>query len=216
MTEENNVENNNVETNDNQENTALTEEDVKDYISSHKEVQDYLNSHYVPTKVLKEKLDKEKAKTQQVQTEYDSYKASKMTEEEKAEEEARKKEEDYAELKNSFNKMTAEKVFSENGLKEEQYEKLLPTAIKNTPEETKANAQAICDVINAQKQDIISNLKEQIKKETPKPEGGNVEQKSQSELDTETLEGALTKAKSENNFIEIAKLTRLIAERNKK
>lgn len=213
MAEENNVEN--VSTNENQ-NTELSEEEVRDYINSHKEVQDYLNSHYVPTKVLKERLDKEKAKTQQVQTEYDSYKASKMTEEEKAEEEAKKTAEYYTNLSNRINRMTAENVFSKNGLKEEQYSKLLATTIKSTPEETEANAQAICDVLNAQKEDILSNFKEQIKKETPKPEGGNAEAKTQTELDKESLETALEKAKGEHNFIEMAKITRLIAEKNKK
>ena len=109
---------------------------------------------FVPTSVLTERLNKEKENTKkfqdanvELQKEYDDFKMSKMTEEEKAKALQVKADEENKKIMKELNEYVARTIFSQNNIAKEDYEDLLGTIVSTEKERTQAVAESICSII---------------------------------------------------------------------
>ena len=165
---------------------------------------------FVPKAKFDEKMAKSKEEYETLQNDYNAYKQSKMTEEEKKAEEAMKKEELLQSYSKRLSVSTAEKIFAENGLTAEEYKDVLPNIVQATPEATENVAKSVAKLLSSQKVKLEEGFKEAVKGSTPKPESGTSQ--TQALTDKEKLQEAYMKA---DNPIERASLLRQINELNK-
>ena len=91
-------------------------------------IKDLVGKSFVPT--AKFNAEKQNTKAQldaynALKAEYDTFKESKMTEEEKKAEQDRQKEERYQKANLAMSRMCAENVFAKAGFKEEDYSEIL-------------------------------------------------------------------------------------------
>jgi len=177
----------------------------------------FLNTNYVPAKIHREEVKNLKGKVQEKETEFNNFKQSKMTEDEKKAEQERIKEESYQKTNLLLSKMVAETTFAKAGFKEDEYSDLLDSVIQSDYEKTQEFATKICNTMLKQKEAMESKLKQDIINGTPKPpEGGDGENKT-SNLDL--YKKKFEEACKEHNVSNMAYYTRLIQEeefKNKK
>ena len=173
--------------------------------------------------VGRDKFNEEKTKTKaqldaynSLKAEYDTFKESKMTDEEKQAEIAELRDKEYKKLKKQLNEMTAKNIFSNAGINEqslgkEDYDSLLNSIVKEDGEETKNLANTVCNIISKQKADIEKAVKDKIiKGQTPPPAGNNNDKGSGDEL--ENLKALYQQAVEKNDFQKRVYYTRLIQE----
>lgn len=165
---------------------------------------------FIPKAKFDEKMAQNKQDYEALQNDYNAYKQSKMTEEEKKEEEAMAKEKQLQEYSKRLSVSTAEKIFAKNGLTEEEYKDTLQDVIQATPEATEKVANSIAKLLASQKAKLEEGFKDTIKGSTPKPESGTSQ--TQALTDKEKLQEAYMKAESP---VEKASLLRQINELNK-
>lgn len=177
---------------------------------------------FVPTSVLTERLNKEKENTKkfqdanvELQKEYDEFKMSKMTEEEKAKALQVKADEENKKIMKELNEYVARTIFSQNNIAKEDYEDLLGTIVSTDKERTQAVAESICSIINKSKDENMQKLKSSVIKNQPKPEGGNDNTNGKTST-LEMYEEALEKANKEHDIVKIATYTRLVQEEKMK
>lgn len=177
---------------------------------------------FVPTSVLTERLNKEKENTKkfqdanvELQKEYDDFKMSKMTEEEKAKALQVKADEENKKIMKELNEYVARTIFSQNNIAKEDYEDLLGTIVSTDKERTQAVAESICSIINKSKDENMQKLKSSVIKNQPKPEGGNDNTNGKTST-LEMYEEALEKANKEHDIVKIATYTRLVQEEKMK
>lgn len=185
------------------------------------EIQKAVNALYVPATTVAEerkankKLLEDKNKAfEDLTNEYDAYKQSKMTEEEKKQEELRKKDEQYTNALMRLSKSTAINVFANAGLQEDDYKDFLEDIVDIDEEKTKILAEKICNTITKQKSNIAEKMKEDfVNGATPPPAGnGRYTQKTKKEEYQQLLDNAI----KNNDMINIVYYQRLIEEENKK
>ena len=177
---------------------------------------------FVPTSVLTERLNKEKENTKKfqdanvvLQKEYDEFKMSKMTEEEKTKALQVKADEENKKIMKELNEYVARTIFSQNNIAKEDYEDLLGTIVSTDKERTQAVAESICSIINKSKDENMQKLKSSVIKNQPKPEGGNDNTNGKTST-LEMYEEALEKANKEHDIVKIATYTRLVQEEKMK
>lgn len=177
---------------------------------------------FVPTSVLTERLNKEKENTKKfqdanvvLQKEYDEFKMSKMTEEEKTKALQLKADEENKKIMKELNEYVARTIFSQNNIAKEDYEDLLGTIVSTDKERTQAVAESICSIINKSKDENMQKLKSSVIKNQPKPEGGNDNTNGKTST-LEMYEEALEKANKEHDIVKIATYTRLVQEEKMK
>ena len=157
-------------------------------------IKDLVGKSFVPT--AKFNAEKQNTKAQldaynALKAEYDTFKESKMTEEEKKAEQDRLKEERYQKANLAMSRMCAETVFAKAGFKEEDYSEIL------------------CNLMSKQKKAIEKNITDKIAKGIGKPPAGSdTTYKNDDEL--EKYKEALKNAKEKNDFAKEAYYTRLI------
>lgn len=184
------------------------------------EIQKAVNALYVPATTVAEerkankKLLEDKNKAfEDLTNEYDAYKQSKMTEEEKKQEELRKKDEQYTNALMRLSKSTAINVFANAGLQEDDYKDFLEDIVDIDEEKTKILAEKICNTITKQKSNIAEKMKEDfVNGATPPPAGNGYTQKTKKEEYQQLLDNAI----KNNDMINIVYYQRLIEEENKK
>ena len=185
------------------------------------EIQKTVNALYVPATTVAEerkankKLLEDKNKAfEDLTNEYDAYKQSKMTEEEKKQEELRKKDEQYTNALMRLSKSTAINVFANAGLREEDYKDFLEDIVDIDEERTKTLAEKICNTITKQKSNIAEKMKEDfVNGATPPPAGnGGYGTKTKKEEYQQLLDNAI----KNNDMINVVYYQRLIEEENKK
>lgn len=173
-----------------------------------------VDNNYVPRDVQKKTKDEWKTKYSTLEAEYNKFKEERMTAEEK-QEELRKTEIEKAQKQSKMlSQLFAENVFSKAGFKEDDYKEIIPSILKDDPEETKSLASVICNSMLSQKKAIENQVKEQIIKGQKKPEGGDNPDEGITELDK--LKKAYAEAVKSGDTVKIATYTRLIAEANNK
>ena len=151
-----------------------------------------------------------------LKAEFDTFKESKMTDEEKQAEIAELRDKEYKKLKKQLNEMTAKNIFANAGINEqslgkEDYDSLLNSIVREDGEETKNLANTVCSVITKQKADIEKAMKDKIiKGQTPPPAGNDNDKGSGDEI--ENLKKLYQEAVAKNDFVNMARYTRLVQE----
>lgn len=141
-------------------------------------------------------------------TEYEKFKQSKMTEDEKKAEEAKKQAEANERMLLDYNKMKAENIFAKAGFKEEDYSSILDTIVGTDLEKTKTLAETFCNTLVKQKETIEKEVKDNIIKGTKTPPAGTAGTSSKKDEYQKLLDEATKK----NDFINMAYYSRLIQE----
>lgn len=185
------------------------------------EIQKAVNALYVPATTVAEerkankKLLEDKNKAfEDLTNEYDAYKQSKMTEEEKKQEELRKKDEQYTNALMRLSKSTAMNVFASAGLQEDDYKEFLEDIVSIDEEKTKSLAEKICTTITKQRSDVANKMKEDIINGTTPPPAGNAGYSQKTKKEEYQL--LLNEAIKKNDMNNIVYYQRLIAEEEQK
>ncbi len=168
--------------------------------------------------VSNDQYNKAKAKqTEQVnaynalKAEFDTFKESKMSDEEKQAEVSRKMQEQYQKANLTISKMYAENTFAKAGFKEDDYKDILDNIVSENTDKTKGLAETICASMLKQKADIEKAMKDKIiKGQTPPPAGNDNDKGSGDEI--ENLKKLYQEAVAKNDFVNMAKYTRLVQE----
>lgn len=185
------------------------------------EIQKTVNALYVPAttvaeerKANKEALANKDKAFADLTAEYDTYKQSKMTEEEKKQEEIRKKDEQYNNALMRLSKSTAINVFTSAGLQEDDYKEFIEDIVGIDEEKTKSLAEKICTTITKQRSDVANKMKEDIINGTTPPPAGNAGYSQKTKK--EEYQSLLNEAIKKNNMNNIVYYQRLIAEEEQK
>ena len=185
------------------------------------EIQKAVNALYVPAttvaeerKANKEALANKDKAFANLTAEYDEYKQSKMTEEEKKQEEIRKKDEAYNNALRRLSKSTAINIFANAGIQEEDYQEFIDDIVEIDEEKTKSLAEKICDTIVRQKKEVAEKIKKDIVNGTTPPPTGNAGYSQKTK--TEEYQQLLDNAKKNNDMTNIVYYQRLIEEESKK
>ncbi len=190
------------------ENAELTNEAKQEAIKA------LVGKNFVSNEQYNKANAKTKAQTEaynSLKTEYDAFKESKMSDEEKQAEIAKIQAEENKKMKLQLNEMTARNIFSEAGFSKEDYDDLLKNIVQEDAEKTKNLAQTICNTMTKQKADIEKAVKDKIiKNQTPPPAGNDNNSGSGNEL--ENYKKLFEEAKSKNDFPKMAYYTRLVQE----
>lgn len=169
---------------------------------------------FVPT--TKYNAEKANTKTQldaynALKTEFETFKQSKMTDEEKQAEQAKLMREQYQKANLTISKMYAENTFAKAGIKEEDYKGILENIVTEDPEKTKGLAETICNAMLKQKADVEKSLKDNIIKNTKTPPAGN-DNNTGSESNLEKYKKLYAEAQKRNDMVKMAYYTRLVQE----
>ena len=161
------------------------------------------------------KIKKEQTKQDEdykaLKTEFDTFKESKMSDEEKQEEATRKMQEQYEKANLTISKMYAENTFTKAGFKEDDYKDILDNIVSEDTEKTKELAKTICASMLRQKADIEKTMKDKIiKGQTPPPAGNDNNKGSGDEI--ENYKKLYQEAVEKNDFPKMAMYTRLVQE----
>lgn len=185
------------------------------------EIQKTVNALYVPAttvaeerKANKEALANKDKAFADLTAEYDTYKQSKMTEEEKKQEEIRKKDEQYNNALMRLSKSTAMNVFASAGLQENDYKEFLEDIVSIDEEKTKSLAEKICTTITKQRSDVANKMKEDIINGTTPPPAGNAGYSQKTKK--EEYQSLLNEAIKKNDMNNIVYYQRLISEEEQK
>lgn len=180
-------------------------------------IQKLVNASYVPATVLaneRKKFNGEKETLEtnykNLQTEFNDYKQSKMTDDEKAQALAKQKEQEYEQALKKVSRYSAQSVFAGAGLKEEDYSEFLDDIVGLDEEKTKSLAEKICQTITRQKQGTEEDIKKQILNGTTPPPAGNGQYKS--ETDVEKYQKLYAEAQKANDMNAMVYYDRLISE----
>lgn len=176
-----------------------------------------VGKNFVPT--TKYNAEKANTRTQQdalsaLQKEYDAFKESKMSDDEKQAEQAKKMQEQYQKANLTISRMYAENTFAKAGIKEADYTTILDSIVTEDPEKTKGLAETICTAMLKQKQDVEQSFKDKIAKGTPTPPAGN-DNDAGSGSEIENYKKLFEEARAKNDFSKMAYYTRLMQEAQK-
>lgn len=169
---------------------------------------------FVPTS--KYNAEKANTKTQSdayntLKAEFEAFKQSKMTDEEKQAEQTKKMQEQYKNANLTISKMYAENTFAKAGIKEEDYKGILENIVSEDAEKTKGIAETICNAMLNQKKTFEKELKDKIIKGTQTPPAGN-DNNAGNDSEIEKYKKLYEEAQKVNNFEKMAYYTRLIQE----
>lgn len=173
-----------------------------------------VDNNYVPRDVQKKTKDEWKTKYANLETEFNQFKETKMTDEEKQAEAIKLEREKSNRQSKMLSQLFAENVFSKAGFKEDDYKEIIPSILKEDPEETRSLASVICNTMLNQKKAVENQVKEQIIKGQKKPEGGDNPDEGVTKLDK--LKTAYAEAEKNGDMIAMAGLTMQIAQAQNK
>lgn len=172
---------------------------------------------FIPTK----KFNDEKAKTaaqvqayNELKDEFEQFKQSKMTDDEKKKAAEQAKEEQYKQANLTISKMYAENTFAKAGIDEADYKDILDQIVTEDAEKTKGLAQTIVNAISKNKIEIEKKVKDSIVNNTTTPPAGNGDNFGTSKLDQ--YKNSYNEAVKKNDFMKMAYYTRLIQEEQRK
>lgn len=163
--------------------------------------------------------EKQNTKTQidaynALKSEYDTFKQSKMTDEEKQAEQAKQMQEQCQKANLTISKMYAENTFAKAGFKEDDYKGILDSIVTEDPDRTKGLAETICNTMLKQKADIEKAITDKIIKGTKTPPAGN-DNNLGTESDVEKYKKLYAEAQKTRDYAKMAYYTRLMQEAQK-
>ena len=172
---------------------------------------------FVPTSKYNTEKQNTKAQIDAYNTlknEYETFKQSKMTDEEKQAEKEKQMQEQYQKANLTISKMYAENTFAKAGFKEDDYKGILDNIVTVDPEKTKDLAELICNTMLKQKKDIEKAITDKIVKNNPKPPAGN-DDGSVNESEIDKYKKLYADAQKRNDYTKMAYYTRLVQEAEK-
>lgn len=179
-------------------------------------IKNLVGKNFIPTSKFNDEKTKQKNAYNALKSEYETFKETKMTDEERQAEQAKTQSEEYRKVKMQLNEMTAKNIFSEAGLKfkKEEYEDILSSIVQEDSEKTKTLAETICNTMLNQRKEIEKQITDKIIKGTQKPPAGNDNGGEASDL--EKYQKLLSEAQKSNDMIKIAHYTRLVQQEQQK
>lgn len=156
------------------------------------------------------KLKEAEDKIASITSDFEEFKKSKMTDEEKKNAEKEDMQNQLLKYQLDLNRLEVEKIFESNGLTQEEYKDIESNIIGKNRETSIASANAFVNILKANSEKVAQQTKQDLLKETPAPIGGTGGSKSVSNLDE--LKNAYANALKNKDVIEQAKLLREIQE----
>lgn len=195
-------------------NQILTNEEL-DASARAEAIKSLVGKNYVPVKKHTDAINKLKTDYDTMKTEYTQFKETKMTDEEKQAELIKQEREKAEKQSRMLSKLFAENTFSKAGFDEDDYKEIIPTIIRDDPEETKNIAEQICNAMVSQRKSIEDRIKQDLIKGQKKPEGGNADG-DEGLTEIEKYKKAYNEAVKNNDRVAMATYTRLMAEAKNK
>ncbi len=195
-------------------NQILTNEEL-DATARAEAIKNLVGKNYVPVKKHTDAINKLKTDYDTMKTEYTQFKETKMTDEERQAELIKQEREKAEKQSRMLSKLFAENTFSKAGFNEEDYKEIIPTIIRDDPEETRSIAEQICNAMVSQRKSIEDRIKQDLIKGQKKPEGGNADG-DEGLTEVEKYKKAYNEAAKNNDRVAMATYTRLIAEAQNK
>ena len=150
-----------------------------------------------------------------LKAEFDTFKESKMSDEEKQAEASKRMQEQYQKANLTISKMYAENTFAKAGFKEDDYKDILDNIVSEDTDRTKGLAETICATMLKQKADVEKTITDKILKgQTPPPAGNDNDKGSGDEI--ENYKKLYQEAVAKNDFPKMAYYTRLVQEAQRK
>lgn len=137
-------------------------------------VKDYVGNNYIPREKYNETKSNAEKKYKDLENDFSNYKASKMTDEEKAEALRTEQETRLKQLETENSRLTAEGIFKGAGLVSEDYQELM-NYVPNTKEGASEYASKLSELILKQKELAKQDVKKQIITNTPNPKIGSAD-----------------------------------------
>lgn len=156
------------------------------------------------------KLKEAEEKLNSMSNEFEEFKKSKMTDEEKKNAERESMQNQLLKYQLDLNRLEVEKIFESNGLTQEDYKDIEANIIGKDRETSIASANAFVNILRAKSEKVAQATKEELLKQTPTPVGGTGANQTVSNL--EELQNAYSQALKDKDVIEQAKLLRQIQE----
>lgn len=177
-------------------------------------IKNLVGKNFIPTSKFNDEKTKQKNAYNALKSEYETFKETKMTDEERQAEQAKAQSEENRRMKMQLNEMTAKNIFSEAGFKKEEYGDILSSIVQEDSEKTKTLAETICSTMLNQRKEIEKQITDKIIKGTQKPPAGNDNGGEASDL--EEYQKLLSEAQKSNDMIKIAHYTRLVQQEQQK
>lgn len=178
-------------------------------------IKELVGKNFIPTSKFNNEKTKQKQAYDDLKSEYEKFKETKMTDEEKQAEREKAQTEEYKKVKMQLNEMTAKNIFSEAGFNKNDYGELLNSIVQEDSEKTKTLAEIICNTMLNQKKEIEKQITDKIVKGTQKPPAGNDDEGGET-TDLEKYKKALSNAQKNNDMLNVAYYTRLIQQEQQK
>lgn len=173
-------------------------------------IKQLVGNSFIPRKKFDEAKEKSNTAYNELKTEFDNYKASKMTDEEKQAAYVETLKAENKKFKLEASKSKAESIFSGAGLKSEEYSEILEDIVGEDSEKTTKIAESICKIMTSQKEQVKNKITQDIAGNTPKPTAG--ETAKQGDIDKANTQKQLEEATSRGDYVKMAYYTRLLQE----
>lgn len=186
-------------------------------LKSNEEKVDAINKLLAESTIPKDKFNDTSAKLKEAEerftslsNDFEEFKKSKMTDEEKKNAEREDMQNQLIKYQYDLNRLEVEKIFESAGLNEEDYKAIEGNIIGKDRETSIASANAFINILKAKSDKVAQATKEELLKDTPAPVGGTGGGKSVSNLDE--LQSAYSDALKSKDTVAQAKLLRQIQE----
>lgn len=164
-------------------------------------IKNFVGNSYVPREKYNSLKENNTTTYNALKDEYENFKKSKMTDEEKAEAEKAEYANKLEEQNKKIAKLSAENVFKGAGLKEEDYQDFMGNIEKMDTEGAVSFATSLATLITNQKKATADNVAKSIMEGTPTPKIDTAV--APNEL--ETLRSNLIRARESGDQVEIAR-----------
>lgn len=182
-------------------------------LKSNEEKVDAINKLLAESTIPKDKFNDTSAKLKEAEerltsmtNDFEEFKKSKMTDEEKKNAERENMQNQLLKYQLDLNRLEVEKIFESNGLTQEDYKDIEANIIGKDRETSIASANAFVNILKANSEKVAQATKQELLKDTPAPVGGTGSTKTISNL--EELQNAYSEALKSKDTVAQAKLLR--------
>ncbi len=186
-------------------------------LKSNEEKVDAINKLLAESTIPKDKYNDTSAKLKEAEerltsmtNDFEEFKKSKMTDEEKKNAERENMQNQLLKYQLDLNRLEVEKIFESNGLTQEDYKDIEANIIGKDRETSIASANAFVNILKLNSEKVAQATKQELLKDTPTPIGGTGSSKPVSNI--ETLQSAYANALRDKDTVAQAKLLREIQE----
>lgn len=190
-------------------------------LKSNEEKVDAINKLLAESTIPKDKFNDTSAKLREAEerltsmtNDFEEFKKSKMTDEEKKNAERESMQNQLLKYQLDLNRLEVEKIFESNGLTKEDYKDIETNIIGKDRETSIASANAFVNILKLNSERVAQATKQELLKSTPTPVGGTGGDKTVSNL--EELQNAYSNALKNKDVIAQAKLLREIQQEQAK